>query len=99
MKRILFSGALLLASVAVLSCNKERNKKMTVIRDCSGTYLRFNEKDYRVCNLERVADYEDNANVTVTYKKLEECTGTGADAIVCAMYHPNEGWIQVIKIK
>lgn len=68
---------------------------MTVVRDCTGTYLRFNEKDYNVCNLEKVSSFPNGILVTATFKKIKNCTG-GA---ICHMYHENEGWIQVEKIK
>lgn len=72
---------------------------MVVIRDCTGTYLRKDGKDYRVCNLERVEAYANGIEVRVSYKKLQECKGSGADQIVCMMVHDNEGWIEVIEIE
>ena len=72
---------------------------MTVIRDCTGTYLRLDGKDYHVCNLEKVSSYPNGTNVVVTFKKIKDCTGLANDAIVCQMLHANEGWIEVEKIK
>ena len=97
MKRIAFTVTLI--AIAMLSACKKRNKEVRVVRDCTGTYLRFNEKDYQVCNLEKVASYSNGANVTATFKKIEECNGSANDVIVCAMYHPNEGWIEVESIE
>ena len=91
---------ILLALTALFaSCKKEINKTVTVQRDCTGTYLRLKGKDYRVCNLEKVSSFSDGATVTATFKKIKECNGSAKDAIVCAMLHANEGWIEVDKIK
>lgn len=97
--RKLFILALFLGSISFVSCKKEYDKKVTLVRDCSGTYLRLNEKDYHVCNPEKVAAYKDNETLVATFTKLKECRGSANDAIVCMMYHENEGWIQVEYIK
>ena len=94
---ILLNTALLI--LVVFSCKKNSDKSGTVVRDCSGTYLRFENKDYHVCNLEKVAPFEDGTVVTANYKQLDACNGSGNNQIVCAMYHPHEGWIQVLDIK
>lgn len=80
------------------ACAKERNKTVTVVRDCSGTYLEFNEKDYHVCNPEKVSSFANGDVVTATFEKIDECNGSAKDAIVCELYHKNEGWIKVSKI-
>lgn len=72
---------------------------MTVPRDCTGTYLNYNGKDYRVCNLEAVASFPGGSSVTATFKKIKKCTDSAQDAFVCMMVHENEGWITVEKIK
>ncbi len=81
------------------SCKKENKVNMTVVRDCTGTYLQKDGKDYHVCNLEKVKNFDDGTKVTASYKRLKECKGSGIDQIVCLMYHQNEGWIEVIDIK
>lgn len=98
MKNILYllaSGLILMAS----SCSKFNADKMIVIRDCTGTYLRMDGKDYRVCNLEKVTAFADGAEVDASFKRLGECNGSANDQIVCMMYHEHEGWIEVKQIK
>ncbi len=90
---------LLVLTALFPSCKKERNQTVTVERDCTGTYLRLDGKDYQVCNLEKVSSFSDGATVTATFKKINECNGSAKDAIVCYMLHANEGWIEVDKIK
>lgn len=90
---------LFLFTTMFTSCKKEGNQTVTVVRDCTGTYLRWDGKDYQVCNLEKVYPFSDGATVTATFKKLKVCDGSAIDAVVCEMLHFNEGWIEVEKIK
>lgn len=83
---------------ALPACNKIKNQTTTVVRDCTGTYIRYEGIDYRVCNLEKVAPFADGATVKTSFKKLKECNGSGDTAVVCAMLHENGGWINVDKI-
>lgn len=69
---------------------------MTVIKDCTGSYLRYNDKDYHICNIENVDIYNNGTKVTASFKKIKECSRID---VVCRMYHANEGLINVIKIK
>jgi hypothetical protein len=92
---LLFLGFLL----ANAACQKENKVNMTVVRDCTGTYLQKDGKDYQVCNLEKVKNFDDGTKVTASYKRLKERKGSGIDQIVCLMYHQSEGWIEVTAIK
>lgn len=83
----------------LIFCKKERNKNAALVRDCTGTYLRIEGKDYQVCNLAKVAKYTDGTKVSVTYKKIDGCKGPGGDPVACYLLHPNEGWIEVEKIE
>jgi hypothetical protein len=90
---------ILLSTVFILifsSCKKVRNERMTVIKDCTGTYLRFNKKDYCVCNKEMTAAFADGTEVTATFKKIKTCSD---DGIVCLTVHPYESYIEIEKIK
>lgn len=90
---------LLILTTIFSSCKKETNQTVTVIRDCTGTYLRLNGKDYHVCNLGKVTSFPTGTTVTATFKKLTECNDSDNTAAVCYMLHENEGWIEVTKIK
>lgn len=52
MKKVFF---LLILSLIVASCEKEPNGTMTVVLDCTGTYLRQDGKDNHVCNIEKIS--------------------------------------------
>jgi len=98
MKNILFIVTAVFL-LSFLSCKKEQTEKVEVVRDCTGTYLRFDLKEYRVCNLEKVDSFPDGAMVEATFVKKNECNGSAKDAIVCAKFHQNDGWIRVDEIK
>lgn len=86
-----------LLSLLVFSCAsmKEKGQTMKVVRDCTGTYLRFNEKDFHVCNLDAVKDFADNQVVEASFTKASECKDPSQPDMVCMMYHENEGWIKI----
>lgn len=72
---------------------------MKVVKDCTGVYLRFNSKDYRVCNLDKVSSFPDGATVKTTFKKIDSCSDPGQTVFVCNLYHESEGYINVEKIE
>jgi hypothetical protein len=81
----------------VSSCDKVNNVEVTVIKDCTGSYLRYEGKDFHICNIETVENIQNETVINASFKKAEKCnTDTLA---VCMMYHKNEGWIEVIEIK
>jgi len=81
------------------SCDKERSIKATIVKDCTGTYLRFNTEDYKVCNIDKTTNFTHGQIVKVTFEKMDECNGSGNFEIICELYHPYESWAEVIKIK
>lgn len=86
-----------LSTLVIAACGTKSNTEMEVIRDCTGTYLRNNDKDYHVCNVTTLEDKSEGEMVVVSYTHLEQCT-EGPD-IVCELYHKNEGWIEVTAVK
>lgn len=76
------------------SCKRE--KTMLVIKDCTGTYLRFGSKDYFVCNYEDLVSFEDGVEVEAVYTKLTKCTNYKDSA--CRMAHDYETLINVDEI-
>lgn len=89
----------LLASLLSFSmCRTHRDTNATVIKDCTGSYLRIEGKDYHICNREKTDNIADGTPVTADYKKISSCNGTAKDDIVCLMVHANEGWIEIKSI-
>lgn len=94
MKKIIVMSAL--SIFALTACKKDPTGTMTVIKDCSGSYLRFDGKDYNVCNYSALDPYANGATVTASYKTLNGCDN---GRVVCKIHHTHEGWIEVIKIR
>jgi hypothetical protein len=97
MKKILSITAIALL-FTMFSCNKEECKSMTVVRDCTGTYLRLDGKDFHVCNEEKLSSFSSGTNITASFKTIENCKAL-EEKFVCKMYHKNEGWIEVVNLK
>ncbi|MEN8927615.1 MAG: hypothetical protein ABF242_03450 [Flavobacteriales bacterium] len=89
---------ILVISITLLfSCNKEKiDQEATIVRDCTGTYLRIDTKDYLVCNFEVTNGFSENDRVTASFKKIEYCEAL--DIITCELYHKNYGLINVTEI-
>ena len=85
-----------LVSLFVLfSCSK-KEANATVIKDCTGDYIRIDSKDYIICNDEMVVNFENETKVNVEYDKVDQCDRP-SDA-VCLMLHLSEGTIKLTKI-
>jgi hypothetical protein len=100
MKRILLASAIA-ASAALFSfaTSEQKMKKplATLVRDCTGTYLRFGTDDYLVCNKQDLLSVPDGSSVGVKYKKVKKCPPT--DEMVCMMYHEHKGIVYVTKVQ
>lgn len=70
---------------------------VVVIKDCTGSYFRYNDKDYQICNSEIVTDFPNGAAVKASFMKVLSCPDH-ENRPVCKMYHLNEGWIYVTSI-
>lgn len=87
----------LLFSFLIVSCTKVADKDMLVIRDCTGTYLQYDEKDYHVCNADVLLAYDSGDEVNASFEKIDDCNQNGQ--ITCEMFHQNEGWIKVTEVE
>jgi len=102
MKKLTKISALLtVLSFMVFSCAgmKQKPATMKMVTDCTGTYLRFNEKDYHVCNLDALKGFVNDQVVEASFSKVDACKDPSQPDMVCMMYHENEGWIHVNSIK
>lgn len=88
----LFACGLLLSSCGKIS------RKAEINRDCTGTYLTFNNKDYFVCNPSMISSYADGSQIEVKYDKIDECS-SDPDQAICELYHKNYGIIEIKEIK
>ena len=97
MKRIALS-TFAFSLLMLVACNKQINHKATVVRDCTGVYLRVNEKDYHVCNVDKLSSFPDGSLVNARFERKKDCRQE-EEKMVCKMYHQNEGWIEVTLVK
>lgn len=83
----------------LVSCNREFNQPAQVIKDCTGTYIRFEGKDFQVCNTSITDPIADNAEVLTSFKVIKNCDRDDEDLPKCMMLHEFEEWVEVQKIK
>ena len=74
-------------------------ERVTVVKDCTGVYIRSNEKDFKVCNYEILNPYSDGSVLKVNYNGLESCPATTDSVATCLMLHPTEGKVHVNKVE
>jgi hypothetical protein len=89
MKLIICLFALLILG----SCVPSQEIVATVVRDCSGTYVRRNNVDFKVCNSVNLTRFENGQRIIAKYKEVYECADTTTK---CIWYHP---YAQTVKIK
>lgn len=80
-----------------ISCNKVQERQMMVVRDCTGTYLRLDQKDYQVCNTSETNIFPTGTLVKASFKSIAGCSQ--APKFVCELYHPSDGWIKIVHIE
>ena len=92
---------LILSGLTVLfytsSCATVSGVEAIVVRDCTGTYVRIDEKDYLVCNINLLEKYNEGDTVRVRFSRIDKCPELDS-AITCMMYHQNEGMVRLKKV-
>ncbi len=79
------------------SGTETEEQKAEFIRDCTGSYIRFDNKDLKVCDYKELENYKTGDVIKVVYKRIKECTSISPDELTCKMAHSFEGYIDVIK--
>ncbi len=74
------------------------DKEMTVIKNCTGTYLKYKDDNYKVCNSELLDSFLPNHPVTASFNKIKERKNF-EDQIVCEMAFEFKSVIEVTSIK
>lgn len=83
----------------ITSCSAVKTSdNATVVKDCTGAYLSIENKDYLVCNTDILKDYKTGSKVTATFNKVKKCPEQ-ENKVVCMMYHPHEGMININSLK
>ena len=96
----LFVPALILCLALLTSGCRKHSETMTVVIDCTGTYLRLDDdgQDYKVCNLDMMEGFEAGDQVTVSFFKELDCDDPSQPEVICALEHAFESWIRVESI-
>ena len=90
--------AVLFVILSSFSCKKGNNVDATVIRDCTGTYLRVNTTEYKVCNKAKLASFADGELVNATFKVVTKGKCEADEDIVCMMLHEFKHRVLVTKV-
>jgi len=69
-----------------------------VVRDCTGTYVKFDKDDYFVCNPDILKEYKDGEKVSVTFDNSADCPEIKYE-VLCRLYHERKGMITVKTVK
>ncbi len=88
-------------SLLIFSCAAvhDRLQTGTVVRDCTGTYLRIGEnEDYLVCNSDLLNSKNEGDKVSVVFDYTKECKEKEGE-VVCMMYHENKGMIKIKSVQ
>lgn len=96
MKKTIKLSLIGLTIMLTQACKKQNIEGATVIKDCTGVYIREDNKDYFVCNSDLLSDYNSGDAINVTFKEANACD---PGPVVCMMAHDYEGVVEVIKIK
>lgn len=94
MKKYFLHLTLLLSLLT--SCGTSKGISAEVVRDCTGVYVRVDNKDYFVCNKSALVDKENGAQVNIKMEEDQADNCEGKNDIVCMMYHEHKG---VVKVK
>lgn len=78
--------------LALIASCKKNGVDATLFRNCTGTYLKIEGKEYRVCNHDKLGKYTDGVTIKVNYKHIKECN---SNQVVCMMDYAHEGHIKV----
>ena len=99
MKNIILSISMFTIFLSSCTAIHDRLATGTVVRDCSGTYLRINDsEDYFICNSGLLDKKEQGEKVTIVYDFIKKCAESDGK-LVCTLYHENKGKIYIKSIK
>ncbi|MCK5814900.1 MAG: hypothetical protein KAH07_03050 [Flavobacteriaceae bacterium] len=80
----------------LLKVQETYTAEVKIVRNCTGTYVRFEEHDYKVCNNEMLASFKNNEKASLTFKDSYPCK-LPKETAICAMYHPFMSTVSIIK--
>ena len=95
MKQLIIGMGFIALCLSFGACQKDTEcQEVEVVRNCTGTYLRFMDKEYKVCNLDMVANYAEGTKITASFTHQDNCPAW-ENSVTCMMLYESEGWIEV----
>ena len=94
MKHILLSIVVVVAYLGLSGCTDSQTQSGTVIKNCTGSYLRFDDNVYKLCNPEIIESYPGGEIITVVLR-YDQCTFD----FECYLHFPFEEWIEILEIE
>ena len=91
MKHLIYS----VLFIVLFSCSKKENDAI-LIKDCTGSYLRIDNQDYYITNLEVVEHIESSTHLNVDFKHKKDSEQKFIS--ICMMHHETAGVIEITKI-
>lgn len=95
MKKLFFAGSLFLITACA---TVDARKNASIVRDCTGTYLRMEAKDYLVCNDNILKPFATGTQVSASFDKILDCKEFEGK-MACMMYHAHEGLIRITSVE
>jgi len=79
--RKLFFLFLTFSFIFFISCSKDFLQVDAVVeKNCTGSYLKIDNKYYYVCNQSMISSYASGQSISVSYEVLEGCAGLSTPA-------------------
>ncbi|PHR24414.1 MAG: hypothetical protein COA38_16615 [Fluviicola sp.] len=97
-KNILFGTLSTLLILLTLSSCDKTTQKGKINRDCTGTYLELNDKDYLICNPTMTNSFQDGSSVRVKFKSESSCPSNSV-TFICYLYHKSYGFVEITEIQ
>ncbi len=95
MRIIRYSFFALVAWLSISGCTDSQKQTAIVIKNCTGSYLRFQENDFKICNPEIIESQQEGEVITVKLRYIDQCT----DDYACNLHYPFEGWVEILEIE
>ncbi|MFK7784654.1 MAG: hypothetical protein AB8B56_06055 [Crocinitomicaceae bacterium] len=85
-------------SMSLLASCGKFTRNAEIDRDCTGTYLRLNNRDYLICNPTSVSSYADGSSIKVKYQTVYDCN-TDPNQSICELYHKHYGTVEITDVE
>lgn len=96
MKKIVYIFTII-SIFTLLGCKHTNYQSYALKLDCTGYYFNIGGKDYQICNDKVVANFKDGQVINAVVNRIDACARPSD--LMCAQYHPYEGYIYIEKIK